>query len=432
VVRSRALVNGANPQSRPGAGALLELIRHRAGLTRADLGALTGLGRAAISQRIETLMERGLVHESDDLPSTGGRPPAGLVFNGRSGVVLAADLGATHARLAVIDLAGEVLAELAEDLDIARGPHAVLDVVAAQFAALLRQAGRDPGDVRAIGLGVPGPVEFATGTPANPPIMPGWDGFSIPEHLAGHFDVPVLVDNDVNIMAIGEHRANWRSEKHLLFVKVGTGIGCGIVAEGKIYRGAQGAAGDIGHIAVAGHDHVVCECGNVGCLEAVAGGRALARSARELGFDARDSRDVVALARAQHVEIVQLVRQSGRLLGEALSGLVNALNPSVIVIGGDVADVHQQLFAGVREVVYQRATPLATRHLEIARSTLGDRDGAMGAAVLATEHVLSPSFIDATGSRRPAREAVGIERREVERAKRAAVRQPERSPADSN
>jgi predicted NBD/HSP70 family sugar kinase len=387
-------VNGVNLQSRPGPGAVLELIRHRTGLTRADLGELTGLGRAAVSQRIDMLMEHGLVVESTDLPSTGGRPPTRLVFNGGSGVVLAADLGATHARLAVTNLAGEVLAELAEDLDIALGPHRVLDVVASQFGELLRNAGRDAGEVRGIGLGVPGPVEFATGTPANPPIMPGWDGFSIPDHLARSFDVPVLVDNDVNIMAIGEHRANWRAEKHLLFVKVGTGIGCGIVAEGRIYRGAQGAAGDIGHIAVAGHDDVVCECGNVGCLEAVAGGRALARAARELGFDARNSRDVVALARAQHGEIVRLIRQSGRLLGDALSGLVNALNPSVIVIGGDVADVHEQLFAGVREVVYQRATPLATRHLEIARSTLGDRDGAMGAAVLAREHVLSPAFID--------------------------------------
>lgn len=388
------MVSDGNSPTRPGAGHLLQLIRQETALTRADLGRLTGLGRAAVSQRVEGLVERGLVRETAELPSTGGRPPASLVFNGDSGVVLAADLGATHARFALTDLARGVLAELAEDLDIARGPASVLDIATAQFSELLRQAGRDRADVRGIGVGVPGPVEFATGTPINPPIMPGWDGYSIREHLAREFDVPILVDNDVNIMAVGEHWTNWRSVQHFLFVKIGTGIGCGIVAGGAIYRGAQGAAGDIGHIRVAGHDGVVCECGNVGCLEAVAGGRALARSARELGFDAKDSRDVVALARAHQVEIVRLIRESGRILGDVLSGLVNAFNPSVIVIGGDVAEAHEQLFAGVREVVYQRATPLATRHLELARTTLGDRDGAVGAAVLAIEHVLSPRFVD--------------------------------------
>ncbi len=335
------------------------------------------------------------MRESAGLPSTGGRPPSSLVFDSDAYVVLAADLGATHARLAVTNLAGDVLAEHAQDLAIARGPTAVLDVVVERFMRLLAEADREPRDVRGVGIGVPGPVEFATGRPVNPPIMPGWDGFPIPSHFEPHFDAPVLVDNDVNIMAVGEHRTNWRSEQHLLFVKVGTGIGCGIIVDGRIYRGAQGAAGDIGHIAVAGHDDVICECGRVGCLEAVAGGRALARAAAELGYEARDSRAVVALARAQNTEVVRLVRQSGRLLGDVLSGLVNAINPSAIVIGGDVAEAHEQLFAGVREVVYQRATPLATRHLEIARSTLGDRDGVTGAAVLAIEHVLAPSFVDA-------------------------------------
>jgi predicted NBD/HSP70 family sugar kinase len=225
--------------------------------------------------------------------------------------------------------------------------------------------------------------------------MPGWDGFSIPTFFADHFDVPVLVDNDVNIMAVGEHWARWRAERHFLFVKVGTGIGCGIVAEGEIYRGEHGAAGDIGHIRVAGYDDVVCECGNAGCLEAVAAGRALARAVGDLGLPARNSRDVVALARAHHLEVVRLVRRSGRLIGEVLAGLVNAFNPSVIVIGGDVAEAHEQLFAGIREIVYQRATPLATRHLDVSRSALGDRAGTIGAAVLVIEHILSPDVIDA-------------------------------------
>ncbi len=381
--------------ARPSAGALLELIRAADGVTRADLARLTGLGRAAVSQRVDGLIACHLVRETADLPSTGGRPPTGLVFNSAAGVVLAADLGVTHARLAVTDLGGSILEETAENLDIAAGPEVVLDAVAERLLDLLGRSGRRLSEVRAVGVGVPGPVEFATGRPVSPPIMPGWDGFPIPDRLRRSLPLPVLVDNDVNIMAVGEHRRNWPAEANLLFVKVGTGIGCGIVAEGAIYRGAQGAAGDIGHIRVDGHNDVVCECGNSGCLEAVAGGRALVRAARERGYPARDSRDVVALARAQHVDIVQLVRESGRMLGDVLSGLVNAVNPRVIVIGGDLAAADEQLFAGVREAVYRRATPLATRQLRIVRSTLGDRAGAIGAAVMALEHVLEPAFVDA-------------------------------------
>ncbi len=383
-----------NGRSMRSAASLLDLIRRGDGVTRADLARRTGLGRAAISQRVDRLIERGLVLHGSELPSTGGRPPSSLVFNGGAGIVLAADLGATHARMAVADLAGAVLAEAAEDLDIAIGPIGVLDHVVERLHALIDAAGRRARDVRGIGIGVPGPVEFATGRPMNPPIMPGWHGFSIPHHLGASFDVPILVDNDVNIMAVGEHRANWRGERHFLFVKVGTGIGAGIVEGGEIVRGAQGAAGDIGHIPVPGHDDVICECGNAGCLEAVAGGRALARAARDLGFDARDSRDVAALARAQTAEIVHLIRQSGRLLGGVLAGLVHTLNPGVIVIGGDLAEAHDLLFAGVKEVVYRRASPLATRDLRIERSALADRDGTSGAAALITEHVLLQESAD--------------------------------------
>jgi predicted NBD/HSP70 family sugar kinase len=233
-----------------------------------------------------------------------------------------------------------------------------------------------------------------SGWPVSPPIMPGWDRFPIPERLQQRFPVPVLVDNDVNIMALGEHLNSWPQISDMLFVKVGTGIGCGIVTKREIYRGAQGAAGDIGHIRLAHHDDVICECGNVGCLEAVAGGRALVRAVRALGHEAATSRDVVELVRAQDLEIVRLVRQAGRDLGEVLASLVNALNPEVIVVGGDIAGAHEQLFAGIREVIYQRSTALATRSLHIVPSQLDDRAGVIGAAGMASEHLLSPEQLD--------------------------------------
>ena len=380
-----------------GPGTLLQLIREADGTTRADLAALTGLARSTIAQRLEQLRAQGLLRELGESDSTGGRPPMMLAFNEDAGVVLAADLGATHSRLAVTNLGGTVLAEDSGDMAIAAGPETVLDWVDERFHVLLREIGRGDEDVRGIGIGVPGPVEHATGRPRNPPIMPGWDGYPIPERFADRYRVPVLVDNDVNIMALGEHWTDWREVDHLLFVKVATGIGCGVVVDGRIHRGADGAAGDIGHIRVAaeGAEAITCSCGNVGCLEALAGGGAMARRLTEDGLEAADSRAVVELARAGEPAAVRLVRDSGRLIGEVLAASVNLYNPSVIVIGGDVAQAHEQLLAGIREVVYQRSLPLATRHLRVVRSQLADRAGVIGAAVMVIEHVLSPAAVDA-------------------------------------
>ena len=226
-----------------GAGSVLQLIRDREGMTRSDLARITGLARSTVAQRVDALLAHELVYEAGGTASTGGRPPTLLTFNQRAGVVLVADLGATHSRLAASDLAGAPLAEEAFDMDIAAGPERVLGMVDEHFTALLDELGRTPEDVRGIGIGVPGPVAFHKGQPVKPPIMPGWNGFPIPRWFAGRYDAPVLVDNDVNIMALGEHWANWRETEHLMFVKVGTGIGCGIVAGRAIHRGAQGAAG---------------------------------------------------------------------------------------------------------------------------------------------------------------------------------------------
>ena len=382
-------------QSSPtGAGALLRLIRDEVAVTRADLARVTGLARSTVAQRVDALLEQGLVYEAGGSASTGGRPPTVLAFNRDAGVVLVADLGATHARVAVTDLIGTALAERASNLDIALGPEQVLAWVVERFAELLDEIGRSGDGVRGIGVGVPGPVEFASGRPVSPPIMPGWDDFPIPDWFADLYSAPVLVDNDVNIMARGEHWMHWRETEHLLLVKVGTGIGCGIVAEGHIHRGARGAAGDIGHIRATSSEEVVCRCGNIGCLEAIAGGQALARRLADAGEDASHSRDVVRLVNSGHAGAIRMVRDAGRTLGEVLAGTVNFFNPAVIVIGGDIAEAHAQLLAGVREGIFSRSLPLATRDLRIVPSRLGDRAGVTGAAIMAIDHVLSPAAVD--------------------------------------
>ena len=280
-----------------GTGELFQLLRDGAPRTRAELIAMTGMSRSTIGGRIDLLLDTGLVTPAGGAGSTGGRPPATFAFNPTSRVVLAVDLGATHARLALTDLASQVLAAHQAPLLIADGPDRVLDWVGAQGERLLAEAGRSVGDLLSIGVGLPGPVEHATGRPTNPPIMPGWDDADVRGILAARFDSAVLVDNDVNIMALGEHRTAWKGVSDLLFVKLATGIGAGIIADGEMRRGAQGAAGDLGHVAVPGGD-APCRCGNTGCLEAVASGRAVAQALAAEGVAATNGADVVALVRA--------------------------------------------------------------------------------------------------------------------------------------
>jgi predicted NBD/HSP70 family sugar kinase len=376
---------------------VLQLIRNGQCATRSDLVNLTGLARSTVTQRVEALSALGLVTELGEGKSTGGRRPSRLAFNSDGGVVLAADFGATQCRLAVSNRAGAILVEEFADLDIALGPDACLEFASAGLVNLLDKLGTPLAKVEGVGVGLPGPVEFAVGRVVSPPIMPGWNDVPVPPYFAKLLPgVPVLVDNDVNVMAMGEYWARWRpSVKDLLFVKVGTGIGCGIVVDGAIHRGAQGAAGDIGHVQIPEAADTICRCGNAGCVEAVAGGAALAAALRDAGIPAENTRDVVALAHAGDRVAVPLVRNAGRLIGEVLAGLVNFFNPAVIVLGGDLADAHEQLFAGVREVVYRRSTALATRHLQIVRSRLGVHAGVVGCAVTVLEQILSPDAIDA-------------------------------------
>ena len=378
----------------PGAGTLLRILRDGRPRTRSELASVTGLARSTVTQRVDALLASGLIGPAGEAVSTGGRPPTTFSFRPDARMVVAADLGATHARLALTDMTGTVLAEERADLDIAMGPEPVLDWVVDRGRALLDGAGREVPDLLGVGIGLPGPVEYSTGRAVNPPIMPGWDNFDVPGYVGARLPVPVLVDNDVNIMAVGEHHVAWPTASHLMFVKVATGIGCGIVSEGRVYRGAQGAAGDMGHIHVPSGAGRQCRCGNTGCLEAVASGSALAEALTAEGVPARGARDVVELSRNGSVPALRALRQAGRDVGEVLAASVNMFNPSVIVIGGALALAGDHLLAGVREIIYQRSLPLATEHLSIVSSTAGESAGVIGAAVTVIEHCLSPEHAD--------------------------------------
>jgi predicted NBD/HSP70 family sugar kinase len=359
---------------------------------RSQLATATGLSRAAVAQRVDLLIDRGLLVETGTVATDRGRPPLTLQLASHAAVVCAVDLGATHSTVAVAELGGTVLAEATDDLDINDGPEAVLTGLHAQLGRLLAAAGHPAGHVRAISIGVPGPVEASTGTVVRPPIMRGWDGTRVPGFFAGRYDAPVLVDNDVNMMALGEY-GHRPATAHLLYVKVGTGIGCGIVSGGVVHRGASGAAGDIGHIPVPGHDHVPCHCGNTGCVEAVASGAAIAATLREAGLPAAHAADVVRLVAAGDPLARRHVRLAAQRIGEVLASLVSFYNPDTIVLGGSIASLHDDLLADIRAAVYRRALPLATRTVAIETTVLGRRAGIEGARRLAVQHLLSPEGI---------------------------------------
>ncbi|MEO8511183.1 MAG: ROK family transcriptional regulator [Chloroflexota bacterium] len=372
--------------------------------SRSELVARTGLTRGIVAQRVGELLEIGLVVEDEVGPSTGGRPPRRVAFRGDAGHLLVADLGATSIDVALTDLDGRILGHRDEPADVAAGPERCLARIEQLFGELTAATRDVPGQLWGVGIGVPGPVEFRSGRPVSPPIMPGWDGYPVRERFAARYGAPVWVDNDVNILALGE----WRSgiaigHDNVVVVKIGTGIGAGIISNGRIHRGAQGAAGDVGHIQVVDAASVLCRCGNVGCLEALAGGGALARDAETAATSGRSERLRVALEQHGRVTAedvaraaasgdpvsVALLQAAGHRVGLMLASIVNFFNPSLIVVGGGVAQSGDQLLASIRETVYRRSLPLATRDLVVHRSSLGALAGVIGASTMVLEQLFS-------------------------------------------
>ncbi|MFI7692800.1 ROK family transcriptional regulator [Nonomuraea sp. NPDC049655] len=372
------------------AGQVLQLIRDGSCRTRKDLIEFTGLSRSTVTDRVDRLIAAGYLHESGVGASGGGRPPSVLDVDAARRLILVADLGATHARVALTDLAARPMAEERAEMRIDRGPEPVLTWVREAFQRLLDRAGRPAGDVCGIGLDLPGSVDHTRGRVIRSFLMPGWDDHPIREAVGRTYDVPILVENDANAMALGEWWSSWRETDSLILVKVSTGIGTGIVLDGRIYRGVEEAAGNIGHVRIRETDDRVCTCGSRGCVASLASGHALAA---DLGRET--SRDVVRLVQAGDPAAIARVQEAGRTLGVVLATAVSLLNPGVLVLAGDMAQTEEHYLTGIREIVYRRSLPYTTRNLEIVTSRLGDRAGIVGMAVIVMEHVLSPAAVDA-------------------------------------
>jgi predicted NBD/HSP70 family sugar kinase len=378
-------------------GQVFSLIRDGRAVTRSEVGRVAGLSRTAVAARVGALLDSGLVVEgadADRAPSSGGRPPVRLRFNRGAGVVLAGAIGRSRTQLAVCDLDGAVLA--ARDLDQEVGPAAeeLMPQVAAGCTELLAAIDRSPATVRAVGLCIPGTVDYERGASLDSPIMAGWDGVELAPFLRGLTDAPVYVDNDVNVMALSERRGHLEHHRDLVFVKASTGIGVGIVTGGQLLRGALGAAGEIGHTKIPAAEGLPCRCGDSGCVEAVAAGWALVQAARTAGHEVSHVRDLVELAAKGDTDARHLVRVAGRRIGEVVASAVNLLNPEAVVVGGDLAQVYDIFVAGLRESLYAQASALATRELVIVPVTHGDQSGVVGCAALALREVLDSAAVD--------------------------------------
>jgi predicted NBD/HSP70 family sugar kinase len=384
---------------------IITYVRSARSTTRPEIALSTSLSRTLATKFIDIACELNLIRNGELAQSTGGRAARLLNFNESAGSILVAELGATGFQVAASDLSGNLIGSSYIEADVSKGPEFVLSLVEKSFDSIIAKFNIK--NLWGIGIGVPGPVEFANGIPVSPPIMPGWDKYPIRNRLSNQYKVPVWVDNDVNLMALGEHALRKNSiTNELIFVKIGSGIGAGILTHGQLHRGAQGCAGDIGHIALAGND-VTCRCGNLGCIEAVAGGLAIARDA-ELAISAGESTYLAKIKKGKNRLLIQDVIEgslsgdrwcveriikAGNDIGTVLATLVNFHNPSLIVIGGSVSAAGDKLLASIRETVLNRSLPLATRDLQIRISEFPEDSGLVGAVEMVMNELFSAQIL---------------------------------------
>ena len=376
---------------------ILDFIRFTpGGISRAELARRMELTRAAISTIVDNLLDHSLVREMESGLATGGRRAILLEMNPQHGYVVGVDIGATHVRLVLADFSAHILDEIEVPCDIRLGPDACLSKVDTHLRELISRADLALSDILAVGIGVPGPVVAEAGMVSAPPIMPGWDNFPIRDFLQSSWDCSVSLNNDAELGALGEWAYGaGRGERHLAFVKVGMGVGSGLLLDGRIYAGATGCAGEIGHITISDNGPL-CACGNHGCLSALAGGGAIASKARQAVQDGRRTQlttinpaenisasDVSRAASLGDLVAQQIVTEAGTYLGIAIADLVNLLNPSLVVVGGGVSQMGDLLLEPIRRTVRERSLRPAAQAVRITAAMLGRRSSCMGAVVQA-------------------------------------------------
>ncbi|HEU0180669.1 MAG TPA: ROK family transcriptional regulator [Agromyces mariniharenae] len=388
-------MNGSNDLLRhqASAGAMLGLIRSGQARSRAEIARVTGLSPTTVAQRIDGLIDAGYVREAGMGVSQGGRRPRALEVDPTTGVVCAVDLGSQHATFGLLDLSGRLIATRRERIDIADGVEPILSWMVGVADALVAEHAEPGQRLRGYGIGVPGPVDSRTGTLVSPSRMPGWNGVDVAAAVSDLTGLPTVVDNDANLMALGEHGLD-RSIDDLVFVKVGSSIGCGVIASGSLHHGHHGMAGDISHVTVPDAPPVLCSCGRTGCLDAVAGGRAIVRALRDAGVQVESVDDVLALARDAHPLATRMLREAGTRVGRVLATIMNFFNPQRLVLGGILGEA-EAFVAGVRSAIYLECLPMITDELDIVVSQAKEHAGILGAGGLVLDRIFDVHELEA-------------------------------------
>lgn len=381
---------------------IIDMIRFTpGGISRAELARQMDLTRAAVTTIINNLMADRLVRETDDAPSAGGRRPILLEINPDRAYVMGIDMGATHLGIVLSDFSAHIIDEIELPFWVNDGPPKCLGFLDEQVRGLLDQANLKLEQIVSVGIGVPGPVVEELGAVNSPPIMLGWNDYPIRHHLSDLWKCPVSVGNDANFGALGEWAYGaGRGEENLAYIKVGSGVGAGLLLNGQMYRGTTGCAGEIGHITIR-DDGPRCSCGSFGCLESMAGGNAVAQRAREavnagkrtklasiIPLEKITARDVAAAARAGDLVAQQIITTSGNYLGIAIASLVNLFNPGMIVVGGGVAEMGDLLLDPIRQAVRERSLRSAGESVRVSTAVLGRRSSSIGAIVQAINAAL--------------------------------------------
>jgi len=384
---------------------LIDLVRTYREFSKADLATFTEFSRTKITGCIDSLLNKKILIANDSTEYTGGRRSKTFSLNADLGLVAGVDIGATSIDLCIADFSGKILVRYSEPASVREGPIKILGHTCSLLEKMMQENNLSPEKLYGIGIGVPGPVDFSAGMLVSPPIMPGWDRYPIIQTVQQWFpSANVVVDNDVNVMALGEiYKGVGKGVDNLVFIKIGTGIGAGIISEGKIYRGSSGCAGDIGHISV-NKSGPLCHCGNRGCLEALTAGPAIAEQALIAAQAGRSpillkmyekngkvlrAEDVGNAAREGDALATEVIRESGQFIGDVLASLVNFYNPKVIVIGGGVSNLGNLLLSSIRQTVLNHSTSLATRDLHIVFSETGPDAGVIGAVNLAMDYMFT-------------------------------------------
>ncbi|MFT2815887.1 ROK family protein [Leifsonia sp. A12D58] len=374
---------GTQQQSRR----ILELIALGSATSRSELAKQLSLAPSTVSLRVQELVELGVIHEDGVGESRGGRRPRVLRLSESRGQILVADVGGQHVRIGRLDLTGSLLETRSLDVRVDQGPEKTLRAVADAMKDMAASSAQGDRGISGVGVSLPGPVDVRTNSVELPSRMPGWPGFAVGDWLEDEFGVPVIVDNDANLMALGEHHAQLGAEHHSITVKAGTAIGSGIIVNGQLYRGASGAAGDVTHTRIAAAEAEPCSCGNTGCLETVASGAALVRQLNRQNVQVRTTADVLALTRLADPVATTLVRTAGTYLGEVLSSVVNFFNPDALFLTGGMASC-EPFIAAVRSRVYEGCHPLVTQNLRIEAASTGPDAGLLGGGRLVLEKIL--------------------------------------------